>query len=308
MWRNDVKDFMNNKNIENHTKEIELPFEVEEAEKIYVKLDRPDLIFGITYLIVPKILEEKYKEKMAIHPLTKEKLPIFFKNVKKCKIGVPAHVEEDYEFAIKKDLPIKQVIMPVNASLDENKPREDKPWKHRNNVVLIVKHWQEDKYLYIDYNKQNWKCFISGGVEENETFKEAAIRELKEESGYYDIKIIKEMPFKMANVFYAAHKGINRYSLVTSFYIELNSLKKEEISEIEKEEHTIKWEEKEKLYEILKNGFTDQIWLLKQLLGDIGAYTGNGKIINSDFLNDFEDREEAINKITEYLKVNKMCE
>lgn len=61
---------------------------------------------------------------------------------------------------------------------------------------------------------------------------------------------------------------------------------------------------KDELYRILANGFTDQIWLTKQALNDIKAYTGNGKYINSDFLNDLEDRNQAIEKATEYIVKN----
>jgi len=139
-------------------------------------------------------------------------------------------------------------------------------------------------------------------VEENETAKKAAIRELKEESGYYNIKVIKELPYKMANVFYAAHKGVNRYSIVTSFYIELENDSCLELEQNEKEEHKVKWNNKKTLYEILQNGFTDQIWLLKQQLGEIKAYTGRGKIINSSFLNDIENPIEAVAKVKDYFK------
>lgn len=302
MWRNDVKDFMNGKSVSPDFKTIDVDFSIKGTDdKIMVKLNRPDLIFGGTFLSVPRGYENLVG-KMAIHPITSEELPIISTDTENIHLGIPAHNEEDYKIALAKELPIKQVIMPVNASLDDNKPRDDKEWSYRENVVLIVKHWCEDKYLYIDYKNQSWKCFISGGVEKGETHKEAAIRELKEESGYFNIKMIKEMPFKMANVFYATHKGVNRYSTVTSFYIELLDGECLTLADEEMAEHEVKWETKESLYEILKNGFTDQIWLLKQHLQEIGAYTGMGKFINSEFLNDLEDMNEAYEKIVSYLK------
>lgn len=302
MWRNDVKDFMNGEKIFCNLETLEIDFKVKDSNNVITtKLDRPDLIFGIAFLLVPKSyinLDEKY----IIHPITKEEIPIFLENVNEPHLGIPAHNDKDYEFAIVNKVPIKQVVMPVNASLDDNKPREDKEWSYRQNVVLIVEHWKENKYLYIDYKNQNWKCFISGGVEENETSREAAIRELKEESGFYNIRKIEEMPFKMANVFYAAHKGVNRYSNVTAFYIKLKNSDNMGLTEKEKEEHDIKWGSKEELYEILKNGFTDQIWLLKQHLGEMKAYTGRGKMINSYFLNDLENPIEAAQKVMDYIK------
>ncbi len=300
-WRNDVKDFLSDKVRKYDLESLAINLNIKDSnEVIPVKLDRPDLIFGITFLILPKSYKHLAK-KYAIHPITNKEIPIFLDNINNPHLGIPAHNDKDYEFAELNKLPIKQVVMPVNASLDDNKPREDKEWSYRENVVLIVKHWLEDKFLYIDYKKQNWKCFISGGIEKNESPKEAALRELKEESGFYNVKIIKEMPFKMANVFYAAHKGVNRYSIVTSFYIELENSHCLELDSKEKEEHEVKWSNKEELYEILKNGFTDQIWLLKELLGEIKAYTGMGKMINSEFLNDLENPKEATKKVKDYL-------
>ncbi|MCM1052795.1 MAG: NUDIX domain-containing protein [Ruminococcus sp.] len=305
MWRNDVKDFLNGKVKYYDLESLELDLNVKKSkETIHVKLNRPDLIFGITFLLVPKS-NKQLKDKYAIHPITKEEIPIFLTDIEDPHLGIPAHNDYDYNFANSNKLPIKQIIMPVNASLDDNKPREDKKWSYRENVILIIKNWKEDKYLFIDYKKQDWKCFISGGIEENETPKEAALRELKEESGFYNIKLIKEMPFKMANVFYAAHKGVNRYSTVTSFYIELGNSDCLELEQKEIEEHEIKWSSKEDLYEILKNGFTDQIWLLKQHLGEIKAYTGMGKIINSYFLNNLENPKEATKKVQDYFSKNK---
>lgn len=302
MWRNDVKDFMNGKSFSYDIEELTINLEVKDSkDTISVKLPRPDLVFGATYVIVPQN-NTNLQDRKAIHPITKEEIPIFVRDINEPHLGIPAHSNEDYEFATTNNLPIKQVVMPVNASLDDNKPRKDKEWSYRQNVVLIVKHWEEDKYLYIDYKKQSWKCFISGGIEEGESAKEAAVRELKEESGFYNIKVIKEMPFQMANVFYAAHKGVNRYSTVTSFYIELENSDSIELSQTEKDEHDVKWASKEELYDILKNGFTDQIWLLKSYLGEIKAYTGRGKLINSDFLNDIEDPYEAAQKIKDYFQ------
>lgn len=302
MWRNDVKDFLSKKKTTYNLEPLTISFEVKETkETLLIQLDRPDLLFGITFLLVPKS-NTNLEGKHILHPITKEDIPIFLDDICEPHLGIPAHHNKDYDFATLNKIPIRQVVMPVNASLDSNKPRKDKEWSYRQNVVLIVEHWSENKYLYIDYKKHNWKCFISGGVEENETFKEAAIRELKEESGFYSIKDIEELPFKMANVFYAAHKDVNRYSTVTAFYIKLKNSNCLALSQKEKEEHEVKWSNKENLYEILQNGFTDQIWLLKQYFKEIKAYTGRGKMIYSDFLNDIESPTKAAKKVADYFK------
>ncbi len=134
---------------------LEIVLEVKNtSETISVNLDRPDLIFGISFILVPKsymYLDGKY----IIHLITKKEIPIFLENVSEPHLGIPAHNDKDYEYAIINKLPIKQVIMPVNASLHDNTLREGKEWSSRQNVVLIVEHWTENKYLYIDYKNQN---------------------------------------------------------------------------------------------------------------------------------------------------------
>ena len=141
---------------------LTLEFEVVDAkdgmEPISVYTTRPDTLMGVTYLAVaPKhplaeiaaaknnklanFIEEQNRlkvaeaelatlEKMgidtgfkAIHPITKEELPIFIANFVLMSYGsgavmaVPAHDQRDWEFAKKYDLPIKLVIEPNDSTM-----------------------------------------------------------------------------------------------------------------------------------------------------------------------------------------------
>ncbi|MDE6292114.1 MAG: hypothetical protein K2L98_00370, partial [Bacilli bacterium] len=97
MWRNDVKDFMNGKSVSIDFETIDVDFSIKGADdKITVKLNRPDLIFGGTFLSVPKEYEN-LDGKMVIHPITSEELPIIITDTKNMHLGVPAHNEEDYK-------------------------------------------------------------------------------------------------------------------------------------------------------------------------------------------------------------------
>jgi len=148
-WPSTIKEMQ--KNWINPSKGTIVKFKVDN-EYVEVFTTRPDTLYGVTFITFapehPKVLElvkgtkyekdvkkfvnkillgdkfertEKEKEGMfigryAVHPLTKEKIPIFIANFVLLEYGtgvvmaVPAHDQRDYEFARKYNLKIKQVI------------------------------------------------------------------------------------------------------------------------------------------------------------------------------------------------------
>ena len=127
----------------------------------------------------------------AINPATKEEIPVWIADYVLPHYGtgtimaVPAHDERDFEFAKKYDLEIKNVIEPI--FIDE--PKEGLPFVERNAIHAIIKHWSEDKYLVLFWKKVNWVTFVTGGVDDGEKPVEAAIREIKEETGYHEFEV-----------------------------------------------------------------------------------------------------------------------
>ncbi len=138
----------------------EIDFYTTNEDKLKVYTTRPDTIFGVTYVVIspehPIIdkwigqLEnideiEKYKNETlkksdfertelvkektgvrlegvnAIHPITKEELPIFISDYVLMSYGtgaimaVPAHDSRDWEFAKKYNLPIREVVAGGNV-------------------------------------------------------------------------------------------------------------------------------------------------------------------------------------------------
>ncbi len=138
-------------------------FKVEGSkEEIEIFTTRPDTLYGVTFLslavehpLIDKLVKDPTKKKEvelfrdkgrkiahekrlageyekegiplginAIHPLTKEKAPLFMANFVLMEYGtgavmaVPAHDQRDFDFAKKYGLPIKEVIVPpVGADL-----------------------------------------------------------------------------------------------------------------------------------------------------------------------------------------------
>jgi hypothetical protein len=128
-------------------------------------------------------------------------------------------------------------------------PREDLPFVKRENVALVIKYL--NSYMFLSWNKVGYqKSLVTGGIDSNETKEAAVERELLEETGYYDIESIIPIPAINISKFFVEHKNQNREATYYPYLVILNSLKQQEISEEEKQEHSLIWVLKDKLDEI----------------------------------------------------------
>jgi len=250
----------------------------------------------------------------AKHPLTKEVLPVFIADYVLNNYGtgavmaVPAHDDRDFAFAKKYNLPIKEVVLPYL----ENKlfpQKEGVQVVKRKHVDCILRNPKTDEYACLKWNEKfGWTTLIGGGIEEGEDLEVAAKRELKEESGYKNIKFIKYIG-RCFGGGYAAHKGENRFSDIECVLFDLIDESKEEISDEEKEKHNIVWLKKNEVANFLNVESSSYLWDL--FVKNQGAYVGNGILVNSgefDGLNNEEAKKEitdaadGVQKVTYKLK------
>ena len=244
---------------------------------------------------------------VAVNPMTKEDLPVFVADYVLGHYGtgaimaVPAHDERDYEFATRFGLPIRQVIAP-HLYDDESPPRSDKDTVERTVVQGIVKHWAKDEVLQIVWKKMPWKTFVIGGAEDGETMEEAVAREVREETGYQDIKAITRVSHEMRSEWFAAHKDENRYARMHVFLVELGSSAQEELTEEENAKHDLVWvpfREIPTAYHPV--GELPLIWQALQSGKPVHApFTGEGLLINSGEFSEVASAEARM-KITEQL-------
>ena len=242
----------------------------------------------------------------AINPINNEEVDIYIADYVLASYGtgavmaVPAHDERDFEFAKKYDIPIKQVIAPLfttDSGPDAVRPEEKTI--RRPMINAIVKHWKEDKIYCLDWEKYNWHSFVLGGIEEGETAEDAAIREVKEETGFQNIKSAKTIGFETHSNFFAHHKNINRYSISKCVVVELSDDKFVEPNPDDVKNHKGLWIDtpKVKNFVNLENGL--YFWDIYKN-GDL-AFTDYGVLINSGEFNDLSS-EDAKKNITERLK------
>lgn len=253
-----------------------VPIILDNNKNINMELDKTELVYGIEGVLLNS------ECKTAYIPVIDRNVPII--KSEQNRFFIPAHNDLDWEYAYKKGIKINQVVAPYFYGKGEEKVREDVETQKRHSVIAIIKHNLEDKYLCLDCRGRICKSFVLGGIEKGETPEEAAIREVKEETGYTDIEITYKSPIKLINHFYAGYKGVNRYATLDIVFGKLSTDNNIGISDNESKKHVVKWIDKNELIEFIS--VDNNKYALDILLNGDKAYTQDGIIINSNNLND----------------------
>jgi leucyl-tRNA synthetase len=334
-WSNSVKEIQRNWIGKSEGSEIEfelLSHHGYSIGDISVFTTRADTLFGVTYVVLAPELEliqnlkheitnwddvQQYittvksksdedrvaaKEKtgiqlegiFAINPANNEQVPVWIADYVLAGYGtgavmaVPAHDERDFEFAQKYDLPMKCVVaFPVPEIPSSDAIRRD-------GAISIITN-KNDEVLVLTTTEGGY-LFPQGGIEKGENPAEAAQREVIEESGYCDIKIIQNFGV-FENYFYDSPEFI-RHRFSFCFFGKLNSTKQVLQNSDEGDEKYIPiWMKVNDAIEKLNHRNHSEI--LKVFVTKI-INTGPGNLVNSGKFNGMTS-EQARKAITEFV-------
>jgi len=224
----------------------------------------------------------------AVHPATGEQVPVWIADYVLASYGtgavmaVPAHDERDFVFAKKYGLEVKYVVAP--HIVEEDTPlRSDRKNVYRKAVDCYVKNPRTGQFLCLKHVGVDWTSMITGGIDEGENPIEAGKREVREETGYKNLRFIKVLGSPLRVDFYHPPKDENRFAEFTGLYFELENEEKDEVSETEIKKHTSHWIDEDKVLDFINKG---HLFFTRLLSNDTDSYTDEGIIINSaDFGN-----------------------
>ncbi len=335
-WPEDVKLLQRNWIGKSEGTEIHFPVKDDDSREIRVFTTRPDTLMGVTYLVVapeyPDLLalvtsgqedavsayvvqaqqqseierlnEEKAKTGVftgayAIHPLTNETVPIWVADYVIGTYGtgavmaVPAHDQRDYEFARTYELPIKEVIIP-----ETGQPQVDPEF--RESIVALVRNPETQEILSINWGDKGGVLFIGGGREANEDTSACAEREIAEETGYTNLRLVAKTGVLHHNYF-AHSKNKARHIKAQGFLFDLVDTTQvvPKPQNDEKNQFTVQWLAPSQVSQKVKDELHALVY---QLLIENRCYTGEGSLAQSgqfDGLTSQEAREKITAAVAE---------
>jgi len=243
----------------------------------------------------------------AINPANNEEIPIWIADYVLASYGtgavmaVPAHDERDFEFAKKYNLPIKQSIFPLLEDMSnswvDGKIVVEREVAHviirRSDGQVLVLYWKQEQ----KWDKKLPITFLIGGIESGEDLIQGATREIKEETGFINVKFKEQVLISTQSRFFAAHKDENRIANVMCLIFDLVDDKQVEVNVEEKKLHDWKFVTMETASKEIN--IPDDLFFIDQITNP-KAYTKDGILINSGKFNKMSSGE-ARKKITEFV-------
>lgn len=232
----------------------------------------------------------------ALNPATGEEIPVWVADYVLGGYGtgaimaVPAHDERDFAFAKKFGLPIKRVVEPkFTAVTGDAVLHPEEEVVKRNAVCCVVRNPKDDTYLCVSWKDFVMHGFVTGGLEAGEDIVKAALREIHEETGYKNVRLVRDPQFALHSFFYHRVKKQNRWARFQYLFFELENEECDPIAAKEQALHEIVWKQKNELkdfFSVIEGEF-----MLNFLANPDYIHTGEGMLWNSGEFSGLESGE-----------------
>lgn len=234
------------------------------------------------------------------NPATMLEIPVFIADYVLHHYGtgavmaVPAHDDRDYEFANAYSLPITQVVAPYVIVTGKEGPRSDDAIYKFSAATAIVKHWDKDLYYVVEFSKE-LHGFVGGHIQDGETPQDAALREVREESGYTDIESVREVMKHAYSRGYKTRKSREEECHDSLFYVKLRSGERRDIEDPETKMGA--WRSREEVESLVSMGHHRMFF---DFFVNPRAFTDDGVLVESGQFSGYTS-EEARRAITEHV-------
>ncbi len=176
----------------------------------------------------------------AINPANDEEIPVWIADYVLPGYGtgaimaVPAHDARDIEFARKFNLQIKEVVapdfgMPLPNPVDVTGP------------VVIGYDPKTKRFMSLMNTRNNMRWLVAGGLEDGESYEDAALRELAEEAGFRKVQRLIKLGGPNYSYFYNPNKDSNRRSFSYMFLAIIDENDAEEQDQESHEQYEVVW-------------------------------------------------------------------
>jgi leucyl-tRNA synthetase len=240
----------------------------------------------------------------AINPANGDEVPVWIADYVLASYGtgavmaVPAHDDRDFAFAKKYNLPIKVVVERKFVITEGDAAlRAGEEIVKRNAICAVIRNPKTDKFLCISWKNFKMNGLVTGGIEEGEDMIGAAIREIQEETGYKNVKFVKDPNITINTFFYHRVKKTNRWARFHYLSFEIENEERDNVSEEESAVHEVVWKSRNELESYLT--VVEGTFISKNLDCNELAYTDyeNGILVDSGLFSGI-DSEEARKEIT----------
>lgn len=135
---------------------------------------------------------------------------------------------------------------PLFVDTGKNAVRPDLPFVERDAITAVVRDPKTNKYLGLRWKEVDWETLITGGIEEGQSAQDAALAEIREETGYKNLRLVVELP-RYHSKFFHHPKGVNRFAHFRCFLFELVNDEHEKITSDERKKHDPVWLTREEM-------------------------------------------------------------